>query len=61
MTLFLSLDFVKIDSLIDEMVGLLRTWKTISQLTLVRKKEDATKMKLLDLKGSSLIDVAKAS
>ena len=43
------------------MVGLLRTKKTISQLTLVRKKEDATKMKLLDLEGSSSVDVAKAS
>ena len=45
----------------EDMVGPLRTQKAISQLTLVREKEDANKMKLLDHEGSSLVDVAKAN
>ena len=57
----MSPDVVTTDSLMDEMFGLLRTWKTISQLTLVGRKADAKKISLLDHKGSSLVDIAKAS
>ena len=41
---------VTTDSLIDEMVGPLRTWKTISQLTLVGRK-DAKKINCWITKG----------